>query len=257
MPTGRMLWPEKVRRSELHGGKLPASRVGCRAAGFRRGCMRETLMLWALLFRFSSSIVAAEIPDAPGQDDASKNVSARVQDKTTLPRVRSAPLTGGQKFYFYLKTTYGPGAVAFSLFGSGVNQARDAVPEWGEGTEGYGRRLGSLLAQKAVGRSIRLGMGALMHEDPRYFASNRSGIANRTLYAAGQVFVAHKDWGGTRFSYSRFVGEFSAAVISRQWYPQRFHHMADYLSAGATSIGIGMAKNLFFEFWPDIKRKLR
>jgi hypothetical protein len=140
------------------------------------------------------------------------------------------------------------------LTGAGINQARDAVPEWGQGMAGYGKRFASSFAQKAVDRSIRLGMGALLHEDPRYFASNKSGILKRTLYAAGQTFVAHKDSGETRFAYSRFVGVFSAAYISRQWYPDAYHETGHYLSATAVSLGINIGKTVFFEFWPDVKR---
>ena len=222
-----------------------------------------TLMLFRLLV---SSATAATVPslkfsiDDPNLKDPQHEAgagSANSQAPTALSKasmVQLAPLTGRQKFRFYLRSTYGSTSLAFSLTGSGINQARDAVPEWGQGMAGYGKRFASSFAQKAVDRSIWLGMGALWHEDPRYFASNRSGIWKRTLYAAGQTFVAHKDSGGTRFAYSRFVGAFSAAYISRQWYPDAYHTTSDYLSAGATSIGIGMAKKVFFEFWPDMKR---
>ena len=219
-----------------------------------------TLVLVCLL---SSSATAEALPSPTEPDDpnqhAAGTAAAGSQAQAPLSRasrVQPAPLTGREKFRFYLKSTYGPGEMAFSLTGAGINQARDSVPEFGQGVEGYSKRFGSALGQKAVSRSIRSGMGALLHEDPRYFASNRSGTWNRALYAAGQTFVAHKDSGGTRFAYSRFVGAFSAAYISKQWHPDNYHTTKDYLTAGATSIGISMGKYVFFEFWPDIKRRL-
>lgn len=122
--------------------------------------------------------------------------------------------------------------------------------------EGYGKRFASSFGQKAVNRSIRIGLNGVLHEDPRYFTSGRSGIWGRTLYAVSQTFVAHKDSGGTRIAYSRFAGDFGAAYVSRQWHPDSYHTTGDYLTSGITSVGIDAAKNVFSEFWPDVKRIL-
>lgn len=177
-----------------------------------------------------------------------------------LPRVapqQRTPMTGKEKGVYYLKTTYGPGSLAYTAFGAGIKQAQGSVYEWGGGMEGYGRRYASSFGQKAISRSIRHGLGALLHEDPRFLPSSRSGVWKRTLDATRQVFFAHKDGGGQRIAYSRFAGTFGAAYISRQWRPERYHGAEDVLSAGFTSLGIDAAKMLFSEFWPDIKKRLR
>ncbi|MBP1622204.1 MAG: hypothetical protein H6Q07_224 [Acidobacteria bacterium] len=173
------------------------------------------------------------------------------------PQADWQPLTGSEKFRYYLRHTYGPESTLFILAGSGINQARDAVPEWGQGMEGYGKRLASAYGRRAVRNSIQHGLGALLHEDPRYFSSGQTGIWGRSLYAAGRVFVAQKDDGGIRPAYSRFIGAFGASYISRQWHPESYHTPEDYIASGAATIGFDMVRNVLYEFWPDIKKKLR
>ena len=164
------------------------------------------------------------------------------------------PMTGHEKWHFYLESTYGPLSFASSLAGAGINQARDAVPEWGQGVEGYSKRFGSSFCQKAIAKSVQFGLGSLLHEDPRYFSSRHSGIVKRALYAAGQNFISYKDSGGARFSYTRLAGTATGAIISRQWRPEAYRTAGQYIGSIASSIGVEAAKNLAREFWPWKKK---
>jgi hypothetical protein len=166
-----------------------------------------------------------------------------------------SPLTAGGKIHFYLKSTVGPMSIFTSVFSSGYNQAVDSVPEWGQGMEGYGKRFASSMGQKAVEKTVHHSLKIMLREDPRYFYSVRQGIWPRTLHAIGETFVAHKDSGGTRPDYSRFAGIASGVYVSRQWHPENRRCAMDYIQGAAASIGIQSAKNVFMEFWPDIKKK--
>ncbi len=234
-------------------------------------------MTLAILALFASSAIAAEASTSVGQPEAPKfftvfatepagpnqaansSPSATNQTPGSLPRVSTvqpAPMTGREKFRYYLRSTYGPKSIGYTIAGAGIKQAEGSVPEWGGGMEGYGKRFASSFGQKVVNRSIRIGLDGLLHEDPRYFASGRSGIWSRALYAVGQTFVVHKDAGGTRIAYTRFAADFGAAYVSRQWHPDTYHTTSDYLTSGLSSIGIDAAKNVWSEFWPDIRRLL-
>ena len=203
--------------------------------------------------RFSLNATNPSSPDPSSNPSASNN-----QAPQSIPRatVQPAPLTGPEKFRYYLRTTYGPGSFAYTFAGSWINQARDAVPDWGQGMEGYGKRFGSSYGQKVIKNTIRLGLVEAMHEDPRYFASDRSGIWNRTEYAVWQTFLSHKDSGGTRPAYSRWISGFTASYAAHQWYPDSYHDVGDYLEGGGISFGLDIAKNVWSEFWPDVRRKL-
>jgi len=174
---------------------------------------------------------------------------ALIQNK--IPRVS---MTGSEKFHYYLQSTYGPRSFAYTALSSGIKQAQGSPTEWGGGLEGYGKRYASSFGQKAINRSIRIGLQSLLHEDPRYQPSGHSGFWNRTLSATGQAFFVYKDQGGTRIGYTRFAGNFGAAFISRQWHPDSYRTTGDCLISGFTSIGIDAAKNVFSEFWPDIRK---
>jgi hypothetical protein len=175
------------------------------------------------------------------------------QDLTTA---RPVPLSGREKWRFYLRTTYGPASVGSSLLLAGIKQAQPDVPEWGGGMEGYGKRFGSSFAQKAINRSIRMGLNGLFKEDPRYLPSERSGYLNRTLDAVHQTFRVQRDSGGTRIAFSRFAGIFGAACITYQWYPESYRATSECLTSGVISLALDTAKNIFHEFWPDVRKRL-
>jgi hypothetical protein len=166
-----------------------------------------------------------------------------------------SPLTPGGKTRLYLLSTVAPLSIFASAFSSGFNQAIDSVPEWGQGMEGYGKRFASSMGQKTVEKTVYHGMKIMLREDPRYFYSDRQGIMPRTLHAVSETFIAHKDSGGTRPDYSYFAGVASGVYISRQWHPERYRTAQDYITGVATSVGIQSAKNVFTEFWPDIRKK--
>ncbi len=163
-------------------------------------------------------------------------------------------MSGRDKWIYYLKSTYGPASVGISIFISGMMQAQSSVPEWGGGMEGYGKRFGSAFSQRAINRSIRIGLNGILHEEPRYLASDRSGVWRRTFYAVGQTVLVPKDAGGMRIAFSRFAGNWGAACISRQWYPDAYQTPADCVASGFRSLGLDAAKNVFCEFWPTLKK---
>lgn len=166
-----------------------------------------------------------------------------------------SPPTPGEKFKLYLQSTVGPMSIAASTFSAGYNQAVDSVPEWGQGMEGYGKRFASSLGQKAVDNTVTSGLKILLREDPRYFYSDRQDIRQRAFHAIGETFVAHKASGGIRPNYSYFAGVASGVYISRQWRPESERNAKEYVQGAAISIGANSVKNVFLEFWPDIKKK--
>jgi len=177
-------------------------------------------------------------------------------EAVVFPDADYSPLTPGGKFNHYLKSTVGPMSIFASAFSSGYNQAVDSGPEWGQEMQGYGKRFASSMGQKAVGNTVTGSLKILMREDPRYFHSNRQGIRARTLYAIGETFVARRDSGGVRPNYSWFAGTASGVYVSRQWRPESSRTATDYITGAAASVGGEVAKNVFNEFWPDIRRKL-
>jgi hypothetical protein len=230
--------------------------------------MRSGLWIRVLVL-FLASLVKAQMGVAIESDESSSLVAQNAtrenwtQDSCSQPLEKSGnpagvrELTAKERLDYTLRTAYDLNSIVASLAGSGIKQARNSVPEWGQGMSGYGKRFGSSLGQKAIKQSIRFGLGTLLHEDPRYFSSGRRGIWRRALYATSRSFVSTRDCGGIRPGYSKFVAAFGGAYLSRQWYPENKQNVSEYLSSGGISIGLDAAKNVFHEFWPDLKRLLK
>ena len=79
--------------------------------------------------------------------------------------------------------------------------------------------MASGFGQQLVREQIEFGVWAIDHEDPRHRAVGCNGVWPRTKYAIVHTFVARRDDGGQMPAYSRFIGDYGAGFVSREWYP--------------------------------------
>jgi hypothetical protein len=230
------------------------------------------LLLFIAVSLFNSAAKAEEVPDKTSGNEGPSNISAPIDweplKNNEIPPAAiehsrfsifkslsepPAPMTGRQRLKFYLDSTFGIRPILRTSAVAGINQARNTVPEWGQGMEGYSIRFASSFGSRIIKNTIHHGLGSLLHQDPRYYPSGRSNVWSRSFYAAGQTFITHNDTGDTCFAYSRLLGTVSSIYLSREWYPERQRTVSEYLTSTATSIGFDAAKNIFHEFWPDVK----
>jgi hypothetical protein len=221
--------------------------------------LKSFRVTWVFLALLLVSVTPAGAQDSKNPPPEVPPLLPRAGASTTPTNARQqfTPLTGSEKWHYYLRSTYGPVSIARSVTWAGINQAMDSNPEWGQGMEGYGKRLGSKFAQYAIKRSVSQGLGAWWHEDPRYFPATSSGLWPRTLHAVGWTFRTRTDDGGEKFADARLIGTFTGALVSRTWHPEDQRTLRSGLQSGAISVGIDAGWNVFKEFWPDIRRKLR
>ena len=71
------------------------------------------------------------------------------------------------------------------------------------------------------------------------------------------LLITRKDDGGSRLAYSRLLGVFGGALISRTWQPEESRTVNNGLTNGAISLGWDIGNKMFEEFWPDIRKRLR
>ncbi len=166
------------------------------------------------------------------------------------------PLTGSERFHYYLSHTFSPLAFARSAVWAGLDQAVDTPPEWHQGMKGYGRRFGAKFAQHTVKDTLQDSVAALLHEDPRYIPSGRTGIGSRTAYAVKHAFLVYRNDGTVKFADSHLIACFGAAAISRAWWPPADRTVQNTLTSGLTSWGVDAGMTVLKEFWPDIRRKI-
>ena len=160
------------------------------------------------------------------------------------------------KLRYHAEKTYSPGSIAVSGVKAGYLQMTDSPTEWGQGANGYGKRVVSSVASSGIRSVLAFGLDSALHQDPRYFRSDSSGIWPRTAHALRGTILTRTDSGGETLSVWRLGSAYGAAFISNQWYPDRLNTTRHALVGGSTRLGFDVAKNVLAEFWPDIKKKI-
>jgi hypothetical protein len=175
---------------------------------------------------------------------------------TIEPKDPELPFTLEDRYKYLFWSIAGPGAAIKSVAVAGIAQWRDKPTEWGQGMDGYGRRIGYRYLRRSVNNSVEFSVGALIGEDPRYFRARNPGLWGRVGHATKSVFVSPTADGGRRFAFARFAGAYGGAWISNAWYPQRLQSPEDVLRRGSYSLGGEILGNLWREFWPDVRRRV-
>jgi hypothetical protein len=199
--------------------------------------------LTALAF-LAGSTVFAQIQ--PGQLPERNNFAGTQQSSSTDRH----SLTLGEKYRLSLTHTFEPAEIFRLSLSAAWNQKRNYPSEWGQGWDAFGVRMATQIGQQLVREQLEFGVWAIDHEDPRHRLSGLKGVWPRTRFAVVHTFVTRSDSGNAMPAYSRFVGDYGAGFISREWYPDRFHTVGQGLEAGTISLGYDVAMNVLREFWP-------
>jgi hypothetical protein len=143
-----------------------------------------------------------------------------------------------------------------TAFISGLGQATNANPLFGQGIEGYARRFGTTYADFAVENMMTEGIfPTLLHQDPRYFRRREGTGRSRLGYAISRLVITRTDSGRNQFNFSEVVGGATSLAISNAYYPDG-RSVGNNMGRYALQLGFDAASNVLKEFWPDLKRKL-
>lgn len=172
-------------------------------------------------------------------------------------REKVPPLSSGAKFHLFFKSAFDPFEFALAGFQSGIDQAEDEFPEYGQGAKGYGKRYAA-----AFGDEVSSGFWTdyfwpvMLREDPRYFRLGHGRFIHRLGYGLAQSVVCHTDKGTRTFNYSNFLGAFSAGALSNTYHPQSDRGVGLTARSASLSLVYGSLGQLLNEFWPDISSKM-
>ena len=169
---------------------------------------------------------------------------------TSHPALSVSSLTFGERATVYRRAILRPYTIVGPAFGAGIGQWENEPPEWGQGGEGYARRLASGMGRHLISETIRFGVAAADGEDPRYQRSQETGVWNRARHAIVETFTSQTSSGTRIPAYSRFAGTYGAAFISNAWYPDSRGTPGYALRRGSTALGSSLGFHLFEEFIP-------
>ncbi len=130
-------------------------------------------------------------------------------------------LSARQKFRLAWKSTSDPFTFVGVAFLAGTEQATDSPKGYGQGAQGYFKRVGASYAD--VVTSTYIGgavLPSVLRQDPRYFYKGSGNVGSRLLYAVSSPFFCKGDNMRWQPNYSNVGGAFASAGISYLYYPE-------------------------------------
>jgi hypothetical protein len=165
------------------------------------------------------------------------------------------PLSPGQKFKLFFKSETDPWPFMLAAVVSGIGQADNSYPEWGQGVQGYAKRFGGAYSDAFIGNFFGNALlPSVWHEDPRYFQKGTGSAMSRFLWAAGSTVWCRRDKGTWGPNYSNIVGNLAGSAVARAYYPASERNVADTITDGLTVSAEGIVGAEVIEFWPDLVR---
>lgn len=157
----------------------------------------------------------------------------------------------------FLKKTYSPYTFAETGFNATWAQMTGQWYQYGGGMQGWGKRFGATIAD-TEGRALiqSFALSSVLHQDPRYFPSQKNGLIPRAWYAGTRVLVTKNDHGQATLNTSEICGALFASSLENAYYPTADRGFSETMTRYVGAIGSDATTNLLREFWPDIKRIL-
>jgi hypothetical protein len=167
--------------------------------------------------------------------------------KLDLTYVRPTERTKVSNYAF---DAFGPYPIAGAAFAAGINQWTNSPPEWGQGAEGFGKRLGSDFGIAAIGTTTRYGLAEAFREDTLYYRCECAGPLPRLRHAVISTLTGRRGQDGHRvFSISALAAPYAGSMIAvHMWYPDRFDTKDAFRMGNYSLLGY-MGGNIALEFF--------
>jgi hypothetical protein len=168
------------------------------------------------------------------------------------------PLNARKKLELAVDETMAPSRFLGSAFTSGIGQARNALPGYGQGWNGYGKRFGSSVASNASSHIFgAFLLPSALHQDPRYFVKAFGTPGRRILYAMERTIITRTDDGRETFNWSGVLGGLMAEGLANSYLPDGERTAGKTFSRFGIRIAFGALDDIIKEYWPTIFRSLR
>lgn len=211
----------------------------------------KSVLFFGMLFLTASFFVNAQTPETRSTEktvvnpEAVKSESSGAIDPEANYYVRP---DAGKRRKDYLKSLFGPYALARTVVGAGVSTARNSPEEWGGGWEGFGRRVASGFGRNAIKQTTVYALDEAFKLDSKFYRSRKRDFGSKIKNALISPVTARNESGKRVFGFPRVAGTYTAGIVaSETWYPKRYDYK-DGLRSGTISLGFNAAFNLFKEF---------
>jgi len=191
----------------------------------------ETYLVPPIILPVAMAVTAVHVKESPLTQPQVADMQIQEQEKQRVLGIfpnfyvsydRGAlPLNSKQKFRLAWKTTSDPFTVVGVAALAGVEQATNTFDGYGQGAQGYFKRLGASYTDAVTGTFIGSAMlPSLLKQDPRYFYKGTGSTRSRLLYALASPVICKGDNMRWQPNYSNVAGSFASAGISYLYYPR-------------------------------------
>ena len=140
---------------------------------------------------------------------------------------------------------------------AGIETAENKPEEYGPHLEGFGKRVGIVVAgTEVISNTMEVSLGSIWGEDPRYFRVPDQTFGSRLGNVIRQTFTARNRGGDSRLAYARFIAIPGSAWIANTYLPDSIATNEQAAIRTAEGFAARMGSNAWDEFWPDIKAKV-
>jgi hypothetical protein len=167
------------------------------------------------------------------------------------------PITASERVEWTVVGTVGPKSLGVGVWSAGWQTLWNIPEEWGQGWDGFGKRWVAREADVAISNSIEAGLGAIWGEEPRYIRAPHGTIKSRTAFAFKTVLLAQRRDGHLAPAWGRYAGNVFNNIIENSYLPPSVTTPGQTTLRSLNGLLGRLAGNLFEEFWPDIKRRLK
>ena len=195
-----------------------------------------------------SHAYSSSLPDAP-QVQIERGLGIFPIVRAPGANAPYAPLSARQKFRAFARTTFDPSAIVVAALGAGITQPGNSQPQYGEGSDAFGQRVGAIAAGYGSAKFFTEDLlPTVLHQDPRYFQKGEGKVASRIWYAATRTLVTRQDSGKSNINAS-FLGGFAMSVaLSNSYYPDLNRNASDAAARYGEGVAISAVFNVVREF---------
>jgi hypothetical protein len=168
------------------------------------------------------------------------------------------PLSPWQKFKLAANNSISLATITSDLLGAAYGQAINSPSGYGQGGEGFGKRVGAELARSTSSNLFGTFMlASMLHEDPRFYVKKNLSFMQSVKYAAVTVFVTRSDSGKQVTNYSGLIGPLLAEGLANSYYPDQNRDASSTFARYGADLGWKFGGNLLRQYWPTLNRRLR
>jgi len=194
-------------------------------------------------------LTPVEIAQAEIKDEEKQRVLGVIPNFYVTYNPAAVPLNPRQKFELAWKLTVDPVNFGVTAAIAGIQQASNSFSGYGQGAQGYGKRLGAAYTDSVtstfIGGAI---LPSLLKQDPRYFYKGTGSRHRRFLYALANSVICKGDNGHWQANYSALLGSLAAGGISNLYYPESDRDATVTFENTLIGIGASAANNVLQEF---------